>query len=182
MNDRNIHAPQCFGKGNYKRRASVKAVIEYWTLRCSIWGFTDRRNTVWEAIYMVLSRITKHIWFICKFWGCASKSGQAILQKAQSKILRVITNAPWYVSNLTLHEDLKISYVREVIFEKYAKHHRKLETHPNPLLHPLLDIGQPRRLKRTQIVDLLWGSRGSVIGRGLIMSLEDCNALLLSAH
>ena len=94
----------------------------------------------------------------------------------------MITNAPRYVSNLTLHEDLKIPYVREVIFEKYAKHHRKLETHPNPLLHPLLDIGQPRRLKRTQPVDLLWGSRGSVIGRDLIMSLEYCNALLLSAH
>jgi len=94
----------------------------------------------------------------------------------------MIINAPWYVSNLTLHENLKIPYFREVIFEKYAKHHRKLETHPNPLLHPLLDIGQPRRRKRTQPVDLLWGSRGSVIGRGLIMSHEDCNALLLSAR
>ena len=67
----------------------------------------------------------------------------------------MITNAPWYVSNLTLHEDLKIPHVQEVILEKYTKHHRKLETHPNPLLHPLLDIGQPRRLKRTQPVDLL---------------------------
>ena len=61
----------------------------------------------------------------------------------------MITNAPWYVSNLTLHEDLKTSYVREVIFEKYAKRHRKLKTHPNPLLQHLLDIEQPRRLKRT---------------------------------
>ena len=67
----------------------------------------------------------------------------------------MITNAPWYVSNLTLHEGLKIPYVREGIFEKYAKHYRKLETHPNPLLHPLLDIGQPKRLKRTHPVDLL---------------------------
>ena len=67
----------------------------------------------------------------------------------------MITDAPWYVSNLTLHEDLKIPYVREVMFEKYAEHHRKLETHPNTLLHPLLDNGQPRRLKRTQPVDLL---------------------------
>jgi hypothetical protein len=83
---------------------------------------------------------------------------------------------------LTLCEDLKIPYVREVIYEKYAKHHRKLETHPNPLLHPLLDTGQPRRLKRTQPVDLLWGSRGSVIARGLIVSLEECSALLLLAH
>jgi hypothetical protein len=67
----------------------------------------------------------------------------------------MITNAPRYVSNLTLHEDLKIPYVREVMFEKYAKHNKKLETHPSPLLHPLLDIGQPRRPKRTQPVDLL---------------------------
>jgi hypothetical protein len=67
----------------------------------------------------------------------------------------MITNASWYVSNFTLHEDLKIPYVREVIFEKFAKIQGKLETHPNPLLHPLLDIGQPRRLKRTQPVDLL---------------------------
>ena len=63
-------------------------------------------------------------------------SSRAILQKAQSKILRMITNASWCVSNLTLHEDLKIPYAREVIFEKYAKHHRKLETHPNPLPSP----------------------------------------------
>jgi hypothetical protein len=67
----------------------------------------------------------------------------------------MITNAPCYVSNSTLHEDIKIPHVREVIFEKYAKHHRKLETHPNPLLHPLLDIGQPGRLKRTQPLNLL---------------------------
>jgi hypothetical protein len=53
----------------------------------------------------------------------------------------MITNAPWYVSNLTLHADLKIPYVREVITKKYVKHHQKLETHPNPQLHPLLDIG-----------------------------------------
>jgi hypothetical protein len=48
----------------------------------------------------------------------------------------MITNAHWHVSNLTLHEDLHIPYVREVIFEKYAKHHRKLETHPQPSTSP----------------------------------------------
>jgi len=59
--------------------------------------------------------------------------------------------APWNEGGLCTYRraDLKIPYVREVILEKYAKQHRKLETHPNPLLHPLLDIGQPRRLKRT---------------------------------
>jgi hypothetical protein len=49
----------------------------------------------------------------------------------------MITKALWYVSNLTLYEDLKIPYVREVIFEKYAKHHRKLGTHPPTLYFTL---------------------------------------------
>jgi hypothetical protein len=102
-----------------------------------------QKNTMAATSY--ISRFILNI----TFWGCASKSSQAILQKAQSKILRTITNTPWYVSNLTLHADLKIPYVREIITEKYIKHHQKLETHPNPLLHPLLDIGRPRRLKRT---------------------------------
>jgi hypothetical protein len=71
--------------------------------------------------------IIKPIWtYGIEICGCASKSSQAILQKAQSKILRMITNAPWYVSNLTLHADLKIPYVREIITEKYVKHHQKL--------------------------------------------------------
>jgi len=75
----------------------------------------------------------KQIWtYGIEVWGCANKPSQAILQKAQSKILRMITNASWYVSNLTLHEDLKIPYVREVVFDRYAKHNQKLEMHPNP--------------------------------------------------
>ena len=27
----------------------------------------------------------------------------------------MMTNAPWYVTNLTLHDDLKIPFVRDVI-------------------------------------------------------------------
>jgi hypothetical protein len=48
----------------------------------------------------------------------------------------MITNAPCYVSNLTLHEDLKIPYVREVISEKYAKHHQKIGNTPQPSTSP----------------------------------------------
>ena len=29
-------------------------------------------------------------------WGCASKSNISIIQRCQSKLLRAITNAPWY--------------------------------------------------------------------------------------
>jgi hypothetical protein len=31
------------------------------------------------------------------------------------KVLRTLTNAPWYVSNFTLHKDLQIPFVAEEI-------------------------------------------------------------------
>jgi len=131
-----------------RKQIELKVKELYWLL--------GRKSQLSIENKLLIYKIIKPIWtYNIEIWGCASKSSQAILQKAQSKILRMITNAPRYASNLTLHEDLKIPYVREVIFEKYAKHHRKLETYPNPLLHPLLDTGQPRRLKRTQPVGLL---------------------------
>jgi hypothetical protein len=47
--------------------------------------------------------------------GCASKYNMSIIQRSQSKILRMIVDAPWFVSNATLHADLGISYVQDVI-------------------------------------------------------------------
>jgi hypothetical protein len=59
----------------------------------------------------------------------------------------MIVDAPWYVSNATLHADLDISYIHEAIHQKYNKHHTRLETHENPLLKPLLLREENRRLK-----------------------------------
>jgi hypothetical protein len=50
----------------------------------------------------------------------------------------MIVDAPWYVSNATLHADLGISYVHEVIHQKCNKRHTRLETHENPLFKKLL--------------------------------------------
>jgi hypothetical protein len=50
----------------------------------------------------------------------------------------MIVDAPWYVSNATLHADVGISYVQDAIHQKCNKHHTGLETHENPLLKTLL--------------------------------------------
>jgi hypothetical protein len=73
-----------------------------------------------------------------ELWGCASKSNISIIQRSQSKILRMVVDAPWYVSNATLHAALGISYVQDAIRQKCNKHHTRLETHENPLLNTLL--------------------------------------------
>lgn len=66
----------------------------------------------------------------------------------------MITDAPWYVSNQTLHEDLKIPYVKDVIQKQSTKHYDKLDTHTNVLLHPLLEPQIGRRLQRNWPADL----------------------------
>ena len=80
-----------------------------------------------------------------ELWDCVSKSNIIIGQRSQSKILRAIANAPWYVTNHTLHTDLNIPYVSDIIHQRTNKHHNKLEAHPNPLLEPLLQPVNNRR-------------------------------------
>jgi hypothetical protein len=104
---------------------------------------------------LLYKTVMKSIWtYGIELWGCASKSNIAIIQRAQSKILRSLTNAPFYVSNLTLHKDLKIPYVTELIKENSPKYFNKLENHSNPLLQPLLQPHENRRLKRIWPSDL----------------------------
>jgi hypothetical protein len=80
------------------------------------------------------------------------------MQRSQSKILRAIANALWYVTNHTLHTDYNTPYVNIVIHEKINKHHNNLETHPNPLLEPLPQSINIRRLRRYWPLDKLYFS------------------------
>jgi hypothetical protein len=61
------------------------------------------------------------------------------MQRSQSKILRMITNAPWYVTDQTLHDDLKVPFIKDVIQEKGINHHDKPGNHSNAILQPLLE-------------------------------------------
>jgi len=106
-----------------------------------------------------------------ELWGCASNSSIAILQRCQSKILRSTADAPRYVSNSTLHNDLGIPFIKDVLQERSTKHHDRLEVHPNALLQPLLESKNNRRLKRRLPIDLKWSSRGLFAGGALIVPL-----------
>jgi hypothetical protein len=88
---------------------------------------------------------------------CASKLHIAKMQRIQSKILRMTTNAPWYVTNQTLHDDLKVPFINDVIQEKSINHHDKLGNHSNPLLQPLLEQQQRKKLKKLCPADLIDG-------------------------
>jgi hypothetical protein len=67
-----------------------------------------------------------------------------------------MTGAPWYVSNLTLHTDLRIPFVTEEIRRLYRLYHHRPVNHPNDLITDL--VAPPlmaRKLKRRWPIDLL---------------------------
>ncbi|KAF0708307.1 Uncharacterized protein FWK35_00038769, partial [Aphis craccivora] len=65
------------------------------------------------------------------------KSNIQRIQTFQNISLRKITNAPPFVSNLTLHNDLKIKTVLDEAKCFYKRFHIKLPFHPNPLIKKL---------------------------------------------
>ena len=98
---------------------------------------------------LIYKAVIHPIWSYGKeLWCCAGKSNIVITQRSQSTILRATANAPLYVTNHSLHTDCNINYVSDVIHERMNKYHNKLYAQPNPLLEPLLQPINTRRLKR----------------------------------
>lgn len=119
------------------------------------WLIGRRSKLSLENKLLIYKTIIIPIWsYGIELWGCSSKSNISIIQRSQSKLLRMITNAPWYVTNETLHTDLKVPYVSAVIQDRSSKHHSKLESHPNAILQPLTEPQTNRRLKRNWPEDL----------------------------
>jgi hypothetical protein len=53
--------------------------------------------------------------YACPIWRSAASSHVKKLQVLQSKCLRIATNAPWYVGNRQIHEDLGIPFFADHI-------------------------------------------------------------------
>jgi hypothetical protein len=77
-----------------------------------------------------------------------------ILERLQSKTLRIITDAPWYVTNARLWRDLHIPSVKEEIQRLSSQYSARLDSHPNLLTANLKKQPTNRRLQRTLQTDL----------------------------
>jgi hypothetical protein len=80
----------------------------------------------------------------------ASTSNLEILERFQSKALRQIVDAPWYVSNTLIRRDLHMPTVKEEIRHCSLR----LTAHPNDILLTLLEPPEHRRLRRLLPNDL----------------------------
>ena len=79
----------------------------------------------------------------------ASNSNIEILKRFQSKVLRIITDAPRYVPNAVIKRDLKVLSVRHEVRKYRVTYRQRLDYHPNRLAKSLFKkTHYNRRLKR----------------------------------
>jgi hypothetical protein len=71
-------------------------------------------------------------------------------------LLRAIADAPWYVSNLTLHNDIKIPFVKNEILRIAERYKDQTANRDNKLIEELYINGPvTRRLNRTWPQDII---------------------------
>lgn len=136
----------------------IKAKKEHLKIKTNklYWLIGSKSQLSIQNKILIYKAILKPVWtYGIQLWGTASNSNIEILQRYQSKTLRCIIEAPWFVSNKTIHDDLNIPTVKDEISRFSAKYLDRLSNHINPLAISLLDdTHEVRRLKRHHILDL----------------------------
>jgi hypothetical protein len=114
----------------------------YWLLGCSL------RLSLLNKLLLYKS-ILKPIWtYGIQIWGTASTSNNEILECFQSKALRIIVDAPWYVPNNHIRQELQMTSVKEEIRRYSNLYCTLLTTHQNDQILTLMEIQGNRRLRR----------------------------------
>ena len=86
----------------------------------------------------------------------ASSSNVDLTQRQQSKILRSIVGASWYISNVNIHKDLNIPSVKDALNTHTINYMHKLQNHPNEKAKQLLVTNSISRLRRRDRFTLNW--------------------------
>jgi hypothetical protein len=75
-----------------------------------------------------------------QLWGTASTSNIEILERFQSKALRMIVDAPWYMPNTVIRRDLQTPTVKEENRRYSSQYSARLSAHPNGLVVNLIEL------------------------------------------
>jgi hypothetical protein len=91
--------------------------------------------------------ILKPTWtYGIQLWGMASTSNTEILERFQSKALRMTVDEPWYMSNTVIWRDLQTPTDKEEIHCYSSHYSARLSAHPNDLIVNLME--QPDNNRR----------------------------------
>ena len=125
-------------------------------LRDLLWLIDKNSKMSLENKILVYKVILKPVWtYGIQLWGVAAQTNIDVIQRFQSKVLRIITNASKYISNNRIHTDLGVPTVKDEVSRFSSNYRHRLDNHSNPLARLLTNTENSiRRLKRYHINDL----------------------------
>ncbi len=133
------------------RQKHIKTICEeikirfqtlFWLLRTRNKLFLPKKRPIYVSVI-------RPMWtYAAPIWGCIADSNILILQRVQNNILRKITGAPWFIRNDSLHSDLQLEIVKQLIARLANSYKKRLHQHPNTLAIQLLEAPPIIRLHR----------------------------------
>jgi hypothetical protein len=119
------------------------------TFTKTYWSLGRKSKLSTSNKLLIYKTILKPIWtYGIQLWGMASTSNTEILERFQSKALRMIVDAPWYVPNTVIRRDLQIPTVKEEIRRYSSQCNACLSAHTNDLTVNLIELPDNKRLRR----------------------------------
>jgi len=114
---------------------------------------------------LLYKQILKPIWtYGIQLWGCTKQSNVSIIQRFQNKVLRSITNAPWYIRNNDLHKDLNVELVTHEIRKNARRHRERLEN--------LVNLGAARLLEAPRQPAAIYRQRLPFLDRPFVLDIK----------
>ena len=108
-------------------------------IRKMFWLMGRKSRLSLESKLILYKCVIKPIWtYGIQLWGKASKTNLEIIERFQSKCLRDIVQAPWFVPNELIRKDLKVITVQKEIDLTLARYKKRLANHQNKLATVLL--------------------------------------------
>lgn len=122
-----------------------------------LYPLINRRSTlkIECALLLYRSLIRPLITYACPVWSATSKTNYRKLQTLQNKTLRMALNAPWYVRNKQIHDELAIMTMHEFIMSTTRKYLQKLDFWTGNQVYQLGRRNIHTRLKRKLPQDLI---------------------------
>ena len=116
-----------------EKSISKKKIKQIKTIRKSMYWLTSRNSKLSVKNKLLIYKIIiKPIWtYGLQIWGMATKSNIKKIENLQSKILRTISNAQWYVRNDDIRKTLGIQIIKEEILKRARTHQHKIKNHRN---------------------------------------------------
>jgi hypothetical protein len=82
------------------------------------------QGLLYAVVFCSFLSLPSKFFLYIKLKTTASNSNLEILERFQSKVLRIITDAPWYIPNAIIKRDLQIPTVKQEA-RKYSANYRK---------------------------------------------------------